>query len=260
MSCDATLFEYHVGVARNASSPPPDEQAFLAAYDPTAFPPVAVTVDVVILTVQHGKLSVLLVRRGTHPSLGQWALPGGFVAPAEDLDAAAARELAEEAGVHSGHHLEQLRSYGAPDRDPRMRVISIAYLALIPDPPAPVGGGDASDARFWPVDDLGTHLHLAFDHERIVADAVERARSKLEYTSLATTLLEQPFTIAELRRVYEAVWGAELHPANFRRKVLATPGFVAPVGQRRSTGRGFTDLYTRGTTAHLHPALLRSPS
>src|SRR5262245_29559734 len=156
------------------------EQAFLAAYDPRAFPPMAVTVDVVILTVQHGQLCVLLVRRGTHPFLGRWALPGGFVTPREDLDAAATRELAEEAGVRAHHHLEQLGSYGSPDRDPRMRVVSVAYLALIPDPPAPVGGTDASEARFWPVAEVEQHVRLAFDHKQVVDDGIERARSKLE--------------------------------------------------------------------------------
>jgi 8-oxo-dGTP diphosphatase len=258
MSCDATPIEYDVGVARRTRRPSAEEQAFLAAYDPAAFPPVAVTVDVVILTVQHGQLCVLLVRRGTHPYLGHWALPGGFVTPGETLDEAAARELAEETGVRTGgFHLEQLGSYGDPGRDPRMRVVSVAYLALVPDPPAPVGGTDASDARLWPIAHLGTQLKLAFDHERIVGDAVERARAKLEYTSVATSLLGEPFTIGDLRRVYEAVWGIELHAANFRRKVLATPGFVIPTGEQASTGRGWTDQYTAGPTAALYPAILR---
>jgi 8-oxo-dGTP diphosphatase len=182
------------------------------------------------------------------------------VGAGEDLDAAARRELAEEAGLHPQHHLEQLGSYGRPDRDPRMRVFSVAYLALLPDPPAPAAGTDAVDARFWPVDDLptaGAGPALAFDHDQILSDAVERARAKLEYTNLATSLLSQPFTIAELRRVYEAVWGVELHPANFRRKVLATPGFVTPTGEEAATGRGWAQLHTRGEGVALHPALLR---
>lgn len=235
-----------------------DEQSYLSTYDPRAFPPVAVTVDIAILTVRADELCALLVRRGAHPYLGQWALPGGFVGPAEDLDAAAGRELREETGVVAGAHLEQLRCYGAPDRDPRMRVVSVAYLALVADVPGPVAGTDAAEARLWPLAELESgRATLAFDHGRILADAVERARAKLEYASLATTLLPEPFTISELRRVYEAVWGVPLHPANFRRKVLATPGFVEPTGDRRPTGRGWSELYRRGTTAQLHPALLR---
>jgi 8-oxo-dGTP diphosphatase len=233
------------------------EREFLSTYDPRAYPPVAVTVDIAILSVVSGELSVLLVRRGTHPYLGQWALPGGFVGEKEDLDDAAARELREETGVAAGAHLEQLRCYGTPNRDPRMRVISVAYVAFVAEPPDPAAGTDAAEARVWPLTQLP---EMAFDHRRIVEDAVERARSKLEYTSLASSLLPEPFTIADLRRVYESVWDVELHPANFRRKVLATPGFVEPTGERAPTGRGWADLYRRGTTAQLHPALLRPSS
>lgn len=230
------------------------EDAFLAAYDPRAFPPVAVTVDLAVLTVRHGELSVLLVQRGVHPHRGAWALPGGFVGPREDLAAAAARELAEETGVDAGAHLEQLATYGHPDRDPRMRVVSVAYLALLPEPAGPAAGTDAAAARFRPV---AAATGLAFDHDQILRDAVGRARAKLEYTSLATTFLDEPFTIADLRRVYEAVWGVELHPANFRRKVLSTPGFVVPTGDHRATGRGWAELYARGAVTQLHPAILR---
>lgn len=258
MSRDATRFEYD---ARVPDRPDPNrddaELAFLAGYDPHAFPPVAVTVDLVIATIRHGQLCVLLVRRGTHPHRGQWALPGGFVGANETLDAAARRELAEETGLDAGTHLEQLASYGDPDRDPRMRVFSVAYLALLADLPHPRAGTDAADARFWPITDLTTcgKPRLAFDHDRILEDALGRIRSKLEYTSLATTFLEEPFTIAELRRVYEIVWGCDLHPANFRRKILATAGFVIPTGEKRSTGRGWADLYTRGAATRLHPPI-----
>jgi 8-oxo-dGTP diphosphatase len=263
LSLNTTQFEYNDGVSA-------DEQEFLVAYDPRAFPPVAVTVDLAVLTVRDGQLCVLLVRRGAHPYRGRWALPGGFVGPREDLDTAARRELAEETGVDAhAAHLEQLASYGNPDRDPRMRVISVAYLALAADLPLPAAGTDAADARYWPIADLTTtdptdtdptdteRSALAFDHDRILTDAVDRARAKLEYTSLATTFLDEPFTIADLRRVYEAVWGVQLHPANFRRKVLSTPGLAIPTGEERATGRGWAELYTRGTTTHLHPALLR---
>ncbi|MBO0869184.1 MAG: NUDIX hydrolase, partial [Micromonosporaceae bacterium] len=181
------------------------ERAFLTGYDPRAFPPVAVTVDVAILTVQQGQFCALLVRRGAHPYRGRWALPGGFVRPREDLADAAGRELVEETGLATQAHLEQLGSYGAPDRDPRMRVVSVAYLAIVPDLPHPVAGTDAAEARYRPVAELigESAPRLAFDHSRILADAVERARAKLEYTDLATTFLDEPFTIADLRRVYE---------------------------------------------------------
>jgi len=240
----------------------PDEAEFLRTYDPTKFAAVAVTVDVALLTIRQGQLAVLLVRRGSHPFLGQWALPGGFVGPTEDLDEAARRELGEEAGVAAAPwHLEQLRTYGRPERDPRMRIVSVAYLGLMPDLPRPLAGTDAAEARFWPVADLWSDEgpDLAFDHATIVADAVERARSKLEYTSLATGFVEEPFTIADLRRVYEAVWSVQLHPANFRRKVLSTPGFVVATGKDRSTGRGRAELYRRGEGTALHPAILRPP-
>jgi 8-oxo-dGTP diphosphatase len=235
-----------------------EDRKFLAGYDPHAFPPAAVTVDLVILTVRAGELCVLQIRRGEPPQRGRWALPGGFVGPDETLDEAAARELAEETGIRAGAHLEQLATFGDPGRDPRMRVVSVAYLALVPDLPTPVAGTDASEARYLPVAKLGgTEQSLAFDHDRILAEGIERARAKREYTGLAATFLDEPFTIADLRRVYETVWGVPLHAANFRRKVLSTPGFVEPTGEKLATGRGWAELYRRGATAHLHPAIPR---
>lgn len=239
-----------------------DEAEFLREYDPGAFAPTAITVDIVLLTIRQGQLAVLLVRRGGHPYRGDWALPGGFVTAGEDLDGAARRELSEEAGlVASPWHLEQLQTYGAPERDPRMRVVSVAYLGLMPDLPRPLAGTDAAEARFWPIADLwgDDAPKLAFDHDQIVVDGVERARAKLEYTSLGTGFVEEPFTIADLRRVYEAVWSVPLHPANFRRKVLSTPGFVIATGEERPTGRGHADLYRRGDVTQLHPPMLRPP-
>jgi 8-oxo-dGTP diphosphatase len=241
-------------------APDPEEARFLAAYDPSAFPPVGVTVDVVVLTIRAGVLSVLLVRRGAAPYRGRWALPGGFVQPGEDLEAAARRELDEETGVRvDALRLEQLRTYGDPDRDPRMRVVSVAHLGLMPDLPRPDAGTDAAEARFWPVEDLETSdgPALAFDHHRIVQDGVERARSLLETTNVATSFVEEPFTIADLRRVYESIWGTPLHAANFRRKVLSVPDLVVPTGEERSTGRGWTALYTAGPARLLRPPMLR---
>lgn len=245
-------------------TPPTAESRLLEGYEPRAFPPVAVTVDIVVLTLRAGQLSVLLIKRGEAPYRSRWALPGGFIRPDEDLHQAAHRELEEETGLTelpTGSHLEQLGSYGAPSRDPRMRVVSIAYLAMVPDLPSPTAGGDAAMARFWAVDDLETEetSRLAFDHDMILRDALERARSKIEYTSLASAFCDEPFTLTELRRVYEAAWGVRLDPANFRRKVLSTPGFVESLGEVGSpSGKGRpAELYRRGPASSLHPPLLR---
>jgi len=223
-------------------------------------PPSAVTVDLVVLTIRPPELCALLVRRAAAPYKGRWALPGGFVEPDEDLDTAAARELAEETSVTDlPVHLEQLRSYGDPKRDPRMRVVTVAYLALGPDLPDPVAGSDAADAAWRPVVDLlGGTAKLAFDHAVIVADGVERARSKLEYTALGTAFCPPQFTVGELRAVYETVWGVELDPRNFHRKVTGAAGFLRPTGETttRNGGRP-AQLYQRGPAKLLMPPLLR---
>ncbi|MFI5886422.1 NUDIX hydrolase [Streptomyces sp. NPDC051554] len=228
-------------------------------YDKYAFEPFAVTADLAVLTIRAGALHVLLVERGQEPYAGHWALPGGFVAPDESAETAARRELAEETGLSdvSGLHLEQLRTYSEPDRDPRMRVVTVAFAALLPDPPEPRAGSDAAQARWLPYDALGP---LAFDHDRILADAHERVGAKLEYSSLATAFCSPEFTLGELQQVYEAVWGSELDRPNFRRKVLATPGFVEPVlgGAKLTGGRGKpAALYRAGTATALYPPLLR---
>ncbi|MFR9724578.1 NUDIX hydrolase [Streptomyces sp. MS19] len=280
-------------------------------YDPSDFPPFAVTVDLVVLTVRRHALCALTVRRGEEPYRGQWALPGGFVRTNEDLATAAARELAEETGLrtnepgsrHAAAHLEQLATYGDPGRDPRMRVVSVAHLVLAPDLPAPTPGGDAGGAQWTPVgalldeggargagggagtgssadttsdsaasvapeagdmgggqdeDGPGGPRRLAFDHGRILADGVERARSKIEYSSLAAAFCPPEFTVGELRRVYEAVWGVVLDPRNFHRKVTGTPGFLVPVGgtTTRQGGRP-AQLFRAGGATVLNPPMLR---
>jgi len=214
-------------------------------------------VDLAILTVREGALEVLVITRANDPFRGRPALPGGFLRGAEDIEEAAVRELGEETGLDgSALHLEQLKTYGAPDRDPRGRVISVAFLAIMPDLPLPTAGSDASSAAWHPVDRVrGT---LSFDHDRILDDAVERARSRLEFTTLATTFCGPAFTMGDLRHVYEVVWGHELDPRNFSRKVINTPGFVEPTGERRipEVGRPAA-LYKAGREKALNPPIMR---
>ncbi|MFD7703830.1 NUDIX domain-containing protein [Streptomyces caelestis] len=228
-------------------------------YDKYAFEPFAVTVDLAVFTVRAGALHVLLVERAQEPYAGRWALPGGFVRPDESAERAARRELGEETGLTdvSGLHLEQLRTYSEPDRDPRMRVVSVAFAALLPDAPEARGGSDAAQARWTPYDSA---RELAFDHGRILADARERVGAELEYTCLATAFCPPEFTLGELQQVYETVWGTALDRPNFRRKVLATPGFVeaVPGAARLTGGRGKpAALYRAGTATALRPPLLR---
>ncbi|WP_231591460.1 NUDIX hydrolase [Saccharothrix sp. ST-888] len=298
-----------------ATPPVTTDQQWPAAHEPCAYAPIAVTVDVVVLTLCQGRLHVLLVQRGEPPHRGCWALPGGFLrAGRETLAEAAVRELAEEAGLRLGAdpstalgriHLEQLGTYGDPGRDPRMHVVSVAYLAFAPDLPAPEAGTDAATAAWHRVDSLdlaanrasgpsaeahgggvggrtgarptqgppqattrptdptgpSAVITLAFDHARIVADGLDRARAKLEYSPLATAFLGHDFTIPELRAVYEAVWDEKLHPGNFHRKVLSVPGFVEGTGSTADRGgaRGGprARCYRPGDAQVLHPPLLR---
>jgi 8-oxo-dGTP diphosphatase len=220
------------------------------------FPPFAVAVDLVVFTVRDGALQVLLVERGEEPFRDGLALPGGFVRPGEGLEAAAVRELREETGIRVAH-LEQLASYGDPDRDPRMRVVSVAYLALAPDLPRPTAGTDAAAAAWHPASEV-PRRRLAFDHAAILADGIERARAKLEYTTLATAFCPPEFTISELREIYEAIWGEALDPRNFSRKVLSTRGFVRPTSRTttRNGGRP-ARLYRSGKATELFPPLRR---
>lgn len=219
-----------------------------------------VAVDLTILTIRNSQLMVLLIERGKEPFAGRAALPGGFVREGEDLYEAAVRELGEETGIDGhGLHLEQVRTYASPQRDPRGRVASVSYLAIAPHLPAPSAGSDAASARWEAVEvsDLDPG-RLAFDHDRILRDAVERARAKLEYTPLATAFCDELFTIGELRAVYEAVWGVRLDHRNFNRKVTSVRGFVEPTRKRRQppTGRPAA-LYRRGNAELLHPPMLR---
>ena len=206
-------------------------------YDPTQFPAFAVTVDVVVLTMSEGVLHVLLVRRSDAPFKGMWAIPGGFKRPTETLDEAAKRELVEETSVDAASLLTQFGAYGDPERDPRMNVVTIGYLAVLRDMGAVVAGTDAADAALVPVSDvLKGSVDLAFDHLRIMGDAIERVRVELEVSGIATAFVGPTFTLAELRSVYEAVWGVQLDGANFRRSLFSENGWVIPTGRHARPG------------------------
>lgn len=201
-----------------------------------------VAVDIVIFTIQAGELMVLLVKRGIPPFEEQYAIPGGFVLAEESLDTAARRELQEETGV-ADVYLEQLYSFGDPGRDPRGRVITIAYFALIAADRSPLAAGsDAADARWWPVDKLPA---LAFDHRKIFDYALERLRSKLEYTTVGFQLLPAKFTLTELQQVYQTILGKQLDKRNFRRK-LALLKILRPTREYRHGGRRPARLYEFG--------------
>lgn len=219
-------------------------------YDERAFPAFAVTVDVVILTMVEGVLGVLLVRRGEQPFAGMWATPGGFKRPDETLDEAARRELSEETSVDVPSLLTQFGAYGDPGRDPRMNVVTVAYLAVLRDVGAIAAGTDAAHAALVPVADvLEERIELAFDHLRIVRDAVERVRVELEVSGIATAFVGTTFTMAELRAVYEAIWGVQLDAANFRRSLVSEDGWVIPTGRTARPGPGGgrpAELYRAG--------------
>lgn len=175
-----------------------------------------VSVDIVIFTVRDSSLQVLLVKRGVPPFEGQHAIPGGFIRDDESPEHAALRELYEETGVRNVF-LEQLYTLGDPKRDPRGRVITIAYYALIAsDQLSLVAGADAAEACWFPMSDLPP---LAFDHRAILDYATERLRNKLEYTTVGFQLLPEKFTLSELQTVYEAILGRKLDKRNFRRKI-----------------------------------------
>jgi 8-oxo-dGTP diphosphatase len=222
---------------------------------------VSITVDLVIFTIQHDELRVLLIERDNAPYRGWLALPGGYVREGETLGHAALRELSEETGVDGARlHLEQLQTYGDPGRDPRGRIVTVAHLALGPNLPPPVSGTDARAAHWTPVAVvLEGGDPMAFDHRLILRDALERARSRLEYTTVAAAFCPEVFTVADLRRVYELVWGIPLDPSNFRRKVTRAEGFLEPTGSKRAYELGRpASLYRRGAARLLHPPLLRS--
>lgn len=246
-----------------------DEQRFLEHYRPADFPRPSVTVDLVVFTVLDKLLHVLLVRRNEHPFKGRWALPGGFVRvgpdrknQGEDLDAAAHRELLEETGLsHSASanvFLEQVRTFGKPGRDPRMRVISVAYYALVRPTLVPLirAGGDVSHAKWFDVAELssgkggrkakdGPRVELAFDHAEIIDAALDRMRADLDRTAISFELVPETFTIQELRAVHEAIRGEPLDPGNFRKRFLRMieDGVIEPTRGKRPTASKPASVY-----------------
>jgi len=201
---------------------------------------VQVTVDLVILTIQEQQLRVLLVKRGVRPFEGEHALPGGFVREDESLEEAAARELEEETGTKN-IFLEQLYSFGDPKRDPRGRVVTVAYYALIsPDRAQLAPGSDAASAAWYPVAKVSK---LAFDHQNILDVALNRLRGKLEYTTVGFELLPKKFTLSDLQQMYEVILNKSLDKRNFRRKVLAM-GILRPLKEWQRTGRKPARLYS----------------
>jgi 8-oxo-dGTP diphosphatase len=188
---------------------------------------VKVTVDLVIFALREHDLHVLLVRRGVPPFEGWWALPGGFIREGESLEDAARRELGEETGVRDVY-LEQLYTFGDPGRDPRGRVVTVAYYALLTSDTTPIeAGSDAAAARWWPARDYPT---LAFDHQEILDYALERLKNKVEYTTVGFQLLPKKFTLTQLQRVYETILGRELDKRNFRRKISLL-GILKPLDE-----------------------------
>ena len=200
---------------------------------------IQVTVDIVVFTVDDRKLKVLLIQRGIVPFKGKFALPGGFVLDNETLDAAAFRELSEETGTENVY-LEQLYTFGDPKRDPRGRVVTVAYYALVPAGNSPLlAGTDATAAGWFAVDELPA---VAFDHPKIIGYAVNRLRNKLEYTSVGFELLPKKFTLTKLQMLHEAILGRSLDKRNFRRKILST-GLLTASKEMEITGRKPARLY-----------------
>jgi len=195
-----------------------------------AYPHPAVTTDVVVFTIRERRLKILLIRRKGVPFAGMWALPGGFVGIEEDLEACAQRELEEETGV-TGVYLEQLYTFGEPDRDPRERVISIAYYALVPTDRLQLhADSDAAAADWLPVDGLPP---LAFDHERIVALAHRRLKAKLDYSTIAFQFLADSFTLGEVQDVYQILLNEAVDKRNFRKWILGLGRIEETGGLRR---------------------------
>lgn len=241
-----------------------DEQQFLNDYNPAEYEKPSVTVDNLIFSIKDNHLQILLIKRGGYPYKDCWAIPGGFVEINESLEEAAERELYEETNLKD-IYLEQLYTFGNVDRDPRMRVISVAYMALVPRDKLKVNAGDdAAEAEIFDVLVSGdrnliyfqnkdknifvSSNDLAFDHSEIIRIAIERLRGKISYTNIAFSLLKDKdcFTIFELKKIHEIILGKKLDLPNFRRsfkREFIDTNKVAEVGQTASLGKRMSTAY-----------------
>jgi len=196
------------------------------------YPHPAVTTDIVVFTIRDEQLKLLLIKRKLVPFKGQWALPGGFVTLNEDIEQCAKRELVEETGVKNVY-LEQLRTYGDPQRDPRERVITIAYFALIASEKIRIQADTDAAAVNW--FDTGDLPKLAFDHATIVNDALQRLQKKLDYSAIAFQFLSEEFTLSELQKIYEIIRGGEIDKRNFRKWALSLED-IEETGEMNNAG------------------------
>jgi ADP-ribose pyrophosphatase YjhB (NUDIX family) len=217
-------------------------------------------VDIVILTIRSRQLCVLLIKRGKNPYRGRSALPGGFVRPGESLEKAASRELQEETNLRGSFLLKQVHTFSDPERDPRGRIVSTAFLAIAAGLSEVQGASDAARADWVEVDESmwNDTQRLAFDHGEILQRAVEHSRTLLEHTTVAADFCSRKFTISDLRRVYEAIWGVSLNSQNFQRRVRDVKGFVVPTHELQDGRQGRpAELFRRGPAQILDPPMLR---
>ncbi len=246
-----------VEVAKNAKRRQnAEEQAFLAAYDASRFPHPSLSVDVALVTADEIGLRAVLIKRGEHPDRGKWSLPGGFVGIEESLDDAASRVLATKVGVR-GIFLEQLYTFGDPDRDPRTRVVTVAYYALVDSGKlAAVGDHESvtlatldvpwkgeTGGRVSVTDDSGKRLKLAFDHADVMGLVVQRLRGKLDYAPIGFELLPRKFTLRQLQEIHETILGRSLNKDSFRRRMLATGLITASGEMEKNVGHRPAELY-----------------
>ena len=246
-------------MAKKQSKPRPGttEQEFLARYDASAFPHPSLAIDVALITAVNGRLMALLLKRDQHPARGKWALPGTFVRIDESLDGAAARALETKTGV-AGIFLEQLYTFGRPDRDPRTRVVTVAYYALVDPKTLSRHFRESNQARLVELsvpwkgesggtvgakDEKGDTLPIAFDHDEILGMVVARLRGKLDYTDLGFELLPKKFTLRQLQTIHETILGRTVNKDSFRRRLTAS-GMIVATGQLEdSVGHRPAELY-----------------